>query len=120
MSSEIKQKNIQRAKRKMSIRKKISGTPERPRLTIFKSNKYIYIQVIDDLAGNTLVSISNTQKDFHSVKSTVAEAGRLGEALGDRLKAKQIHAVVMDRNGYQFHGVVKAVADGVRNAGIVL
>lgn len=118
--SRLDQKNKKRVKRKMSIRKKISGTSDRPRMTIFKSNKYIYIQVIDDLAANTLVSVSNSQKEFSSIKSTVAEAPKLGEAIGAKLAEKKIKSVVFDRNGYRYHGVVKAVADGARKAGIEL
>ncbi len=120
MSVKLVRKNAKRAKRKMSIRKKISGTPARPRLSIYKSNKFIYVQVIDDMAGNTLVSVSNCQKEFNSIKSTVAEAGKLGEALGAKLKEKKIDTVVFDRNGYRYHGVVKAIADGARSTGIVL
>lgn len=118
--SDVERKNAKRAKRKKSIRKKISGTPVRPRMSIFKSNKYIYIQVIDDLAENTLVSVSNTQKEFSSMKSTMEDAVKLGEAIAAKLKEKKITSVVFDRNGYRYHGIVKAIADGARSAGIEL
>lgn len=118
--SRLDQKRKKRLRRKFSIRKKIIGTPERPRLTIFKSNKYIYVQVIDDEAGNTLVSISNSQKDFSSIKSNATDAPKLGEAIGAKLAEIKVKSVVFDRNGYRYHGVVKAVADGVRKAGVEL
>ncbi len=107
-----------RIKRKMSIRKKISGTPERPRMTVFKSNRYLYIQVIDDERGHTLAAISNLEKDLRHLKSRVADAEKLGQALGERLKKKNIAAVVFDRNGYPYHGIVKSLAEGARKAGI--
>ncbi len=107
-----------RLKRKASIRKKIHGTPERPRMTVYKSNSYTYVQVIDDDAGKTLAAASNLEKDQRGVKNTVAALGKLGELIGERLKAKQISAVVFDRNGYRYHGKVKAIAEGARKAGI--
>ncbi len=116
----IVKKNKQRVKRKKSIRKKIYGTVEKPRMSVFRSNRFIYIQVIDDLAGNTLAAVNNCKGEFASIKSTVADAGKLGEAIGQKLKEKKIGSVVFDRNGYRYHGVVKAVADGVRKAGIEL
>lgn len=118
--TKIEEKNKKRARRKMSIRNKISGTADRPRMSIFKSNKYVYIQVIDDVSQTTVAAVNNEQKDFKSIKSTVAEAGKLGEAIATKLKEKNISAVVFDRNGYRYHGVVKAVADGARNGGIAL
>lgn len=116
--SKVLEKQRKRIKRKISIRKKITGTPERPRMSIYKSNKYIYVQVIDDIAGNTLVSVNNMQKEFSSIKSNVAEASKLGKAIAKKLTEKKISTVVFDRNGFAFHGVVKAVADGAREAGI--
>lgn len=117
--SRIEEKNQKRIRRKMSIRKKISGTAECPRMSIFKSNKFVYVQVIDDVTGTTLAAVNNNQKDLKTVKSTVAEAGKIGEAIAAKLKEKNIQTVVFDRNGYRYHGVVKAVADAARNAGIV-
>lgn len=111
-------KQKQRLKRKKSIRKSISGTADRPRLSVYRSNRYLYVQAIDDDNGITLAAVNNLQADFKSVKTNVAEAGKLGEALGAKLKALNIETAVFDRNGFRYHGVVKALADGVRNAGI--
>ena len=87
-------------------------------MTIFCSNKHIYVQVIDDSTGRTLAAVSNREKELASVKSTVKEAGTIGEAIAERLKKANITKLVFDRNGYLYHGVVKAVADGARKAGI--
>ena len=114
----IELKNAQRARRKLRVRKKIYGTPERPRMTVFRSNKHTYIQIIDDTTGRTLAAASNKEKELASVKNTVAEAGKIGETIAERLKKANITKVVFDRNGYLYHGVIKAVADGARKAGI--
>ena len=107
-----------RLKRKASIRKRIHGTPERPRMTVYKSNAYTYVQVIDDDAGKTLAAASNLEKDQRGIANTVAALEKLGQLIGERLKAKKITAVVFDRNGYRYHGKVKAIAEGARKAGI--
>jgi len=107
-----------RLKRKASIRKKIHGTPARPRMTVYKSNAYTYVQVIDDDAGKTLAAASNLEKDQRGIANTVATLEKLGQLIGERLKAKKITAVVFDRNGYRYHGKVKAIAEGARKAGI--
>ena len=111
-------KDRKRLKRKVHIRKRISGTPERPRMTVFKSNRSLSIQIIDDTKGHTLASASTLEKDLRSIKATVAGAGALGEVMGKRLLEKDIKTVVFDRNGYLYHGLVKALADGARKAGI--
>ena len=108
-----------RKKRKTGIRAKISGTPERPRLSVFKSNLYIYAQAIDDQAGVTIVSISNKEEKLLNIKSNKEGAAKLGEEMGKRLKEKNIEKILFDRNGYIFHGKVKALADGIRKAGLV-
>jgi large subunit ribosomal protein L18 len=107
-----------RQKRKASIRKKISGTPERPRLTVYKSNSYTYVQAIDDAAGATLAAASNLEKEQRTMGNKVASLEKLGALIAERLKAKNITSVVFDRNGYRYHGKVKAVAEGARKAGI--
>jgi large subunit ribosomal protein L18 len=112
------EKDRKRLKRKIHIRKRISGTAERPRMSVFKSNKSLYIQVIDDSVGNTLISASTLEKDLADVKNNVEGAGKLGEIMGKRLLEKNIKSVVFDRNGYLYHGVVKAIADGARKSGI--
>ena len=114
----IVDKNRKLAKRKAHIRKRISGTPERPRMTVFRSNLHMHVQVIDDVAGKTLVSASTVEADLKGLKNTVADATKLGEVVGKRLLEKNIDAVVFDRNGYIYHGIVKAIADGARAAGV--
>ena len=111
-------KSRKRAKRKVHIRKRISGTAARPRMTVFRSNSHMYVQVIDDVAGHTLVSASSMEPEFRELKNTVADGAKLGEVVGKRLLEKKIDTVVFDRNGYLFHGIVKSIADGARKAGI--
>jgi len=114
----IEQKQARRFKRKKHIRKSIIGTPERPRMTVFRSNKRIYVQVIDDNAGNTIASASTMEKENKALKLNKETAEKVGVLIGERLKEKKIEAVVFDRNGYLYHGIVKAVAEGARKAGI--
>jgi large subunit ribosomal protein L18 len=116
----IEEKSRKRLKRKASIRKRIQGTPERPRLTVFKSLRHTYVQAIDDVAGATLAAASNLEKDQRQMGNKTASLEKLGLLIGERLKAKNITAVVFDRNGYRYHGKVKAIADGARKAGIQL
>jgi large subunit ribosomal protein L18 len=108
-----------RNRRKKSIRGKISGTTERPRLTVYKSNLYIYAQAIDDQKGITVVSASNKEKELTGIKSTIEGAGKIGEIIGKRLKEKNIQKIVFDRNGYIFHGKIKALADSIRKEGVI-
>jgi len=105
-----------RARRKMRIRKKISGTSERPRLTVFRSNKQIYAQVVDDTAGNTLLTIGSRTVAKEGNKSE--RAGQVGEAIAQACIGKGIKQVVFDRNGYIYHGRVKALAEGARKGGL--
>jgi large subunit ribosomal protein L18 len=112
------EKDRKRVKRKIHIRKRISGTHERPRMTVYKSNRSLSIQIIDDVKGHTLASVSTLEKDMKGIKATVAGAAQLGEVMGKRLLEKNIKTVVFDRNGYLYHGVVKAMADGARKAGV--
>jgi large subunit ribosomal protein L18 len=118
MLQKMLEKNRKRLRRKVHIRKRISGTPERPRMTVTKSNRRISVQIIDDSKGHTLVSASTLEKELRNIKATVAGAGQLGEITGKRLLEKNIKSVVFDRNGYLYHGIVKALADGTRKAGI--
>lgn len=111
-------KTRRRAKRKASIRKRISGTAERPRLSVYRSNRYTYVQAIDDETGRTLASASNLEKDHRDIRNVVADLARLGELVGERLKARSIETAVFDRNGAKYHGKVRAVAEGARKAGI--
>jgi len=114
----LETKNRRKKQRKLRIRKKIQGTPERPRLSVFKSNRHLYAQVIDDTQGATIASVSSLAGETKGLKPKVEDATKLGEALGTRLKGEKIETVVFDRNGNIYHGVVKALADGVRKAGV--
>ena len=107
MLRKMVEKDRKRLKRKVHIRKRISGTAERPRMTVFKSNRSLSIQIIDDIKGHTLASASTLEKDLKSIKVTVAGAGQLGEVMGKRLLEQNIKTVVFDRNGYLYHGLVK-------------
>ena len=119
MFKKLSDKNRKRLHRKIHILKSIYGTAELPRLTVFKSGRNLYAQVINDDEGRTHAAISTLEKDFIALKANVESAKKLGEALGARLKEKNINTVVFDRNGYLYHGVVKALADATRSAGIV-
>ena len=118
MLRKMLEKDRKRLRRKVHIRKMISGTAERPRMTVTKSNRRISVQVIDDTKGYTLASASTLEKDLKDIKATVAGASQLGEIIGKRLLEKNIKTIVFDRNGYLYHGIVKALADGSRKAGI--
>jgi large subunit ribosomal protein L18 len=118
MLQRMLEKDRKRLKRKVHIRKRVSGTAERPRMTVFKSNRRLSIQVVDDGKGHTLAAASTLEKDLRNIKVTVEGAGQLGEIMGKRLLEKNIKTVVFDRNGYLYHGIVKALADGTRKAGI--
>ena len=112
-------RKTRRDRRKMGLRKTIRGTPERPRLTVFRSLKHIYAQVIDDVSGRTLASASTMEADLRSgATGNVAAATKVGERVGERAKAAGVTGVVFDRGGYRYHGRVAAVADAARAAGL--
>jgi large subunit ribosomal protein L18 len=115
---ELSDKLRKRVQRKHHVRKTLSGTTEKPRMTVFKSNRFLYVQVIDDEAGATLAAASTLEEPLKAFKRDVAGAAKLGEEIGKRLKEKNLGKVVFDRNGYKYHGIVKAIADGARKAGI--
>ena len=103
------------------MRKKVLGTPERPRLAVFRSNKHIYAQAIDDINGQTVAAASTVESDLRGGSTaTVAAAAAVGRLVGERAKAAGISAVVFDRGGFRYHGRVAAVADGAREAGLKL
>ncbi len=108
----------QRMRRHKRVRGKISGTPERPRLNVFRSATNIYAQIIDDVNGVTLVSASSLDKDFTAKGSNCEAAKQVGLTVAERAKAKGIEDVVFDRGGYLYHGRVKALADGAREGGL--
>lgn len=110
-------KNASRKRIHMRVRKKVKGTPERPRLNVFRSNKAIYCQVIDDLKGHTIVAASSMEHaDFKGNKSEMAK--EVGKAIAEKAKAAGIESVVFDRGGYLYHGRVKALAEGAREGGL--
>lgn len=110
-----------RLKRKKRVRKKIHGTPERPRLSVFRSAKHIFAQLIDDSCGNTLISVSSMEKtviDHPKFENKIEKAGFLGKLIGERAIKKGFTKIVFDKNGYLYHGRVKAVSEGARKAGL--
>ena len=109
----------QRAKRHARVRGKISGTAERPRLCVFRSENHIYAQVIDDVAGHTLVAASSVEKEFEGNGGNVEAAKKVGLKVAERALQKGIETVVFDRGGYIYHGRVKELADGAREGGLV-
>ena len=109
--------NLQRLKRHKRVRGKISGTPERPRLAVYRSNAHISAQIIDDVNGVTLVSASSYEKDFEGGSNKEA-ARKVGNALAQRALEKGISAVVFDRGGYIYHGRVSELAEGAREGGL--
>jgi large subunit ribosomal protein L18 len=115
------EKTRKRMGRKGSIRKRITGTAERPRLSVFRSARYVYAQAIDDVSGRVLAAASDTEEKLKAGvtgKPKKQRARAIGKAIGDKLKALNINAVVFDRNGFIYHGRVKEVADGARDAGL--
>ena len=110
--------NAQRLKRHKRVRAKLSGTPERPRLNVFRSEKNIYAQVIDDVAGNTLVSASSLDKEIEGNGGNKTAARAVGKLVAERCKAKGIDQVVFDRGGYVYHGRVAELAEGAREGGL--
>ncbi len=112
--------NESRLKRKERIRRKLSGSTERPRLTVYKSLKHMYAQVVDDVTGNTLTAASDLElKDLAGQKlKKVQVAAKVGELVAKKCKEKSIEAVVFDRNGFPYHGRISALADAARKAGL--
>jgi large subunit ribosomal protein L18 len=109
-----------RLKRKNRIRKKLSGTTERPRLTVYKSLKHIYAQVVDDATGRTVAYASSLSKELKGQDEgdKKADAKRVGKLIADKCKAANVESVVFDRNGFPYHGRIAAVADAAREAGL--
>jgi large subunit ribosomal protein L18 len=112
---------VGRERRKLRIRKKVSGTPERPRLSVFRSAKHIYAQVVDDVSGTTLASASTLSTDLKGTldeDNKVAAAKKVGALIAKICKEKQVVRVVLDRNGYLYHGRIRALAEAAREAGL--
>lgn len=117
----IKTRQERRRLRRSRIRKKISGTAERPRVSLFRSNKHIYVQIIDDRSGRALGGVSTLSKEFRdkgTKPGTVESAKVIGELLAEKAKAMKIDTIVFDRGGYRYHGAVKALADAAREGGL--
>ena len=111
-------RKLERTRRHARVRTKVSGTAERPRLCVYRSNSNLYAQIIDDVAGNTLVAASTLDKEVKTKKSNKEAAKEVGALIAKRAKAKNITTVVYDRGGYIFHGVVKELAEAAREAGL--
>lgn len=111
-------KEVRRIKLKMRIRKRISGTSARPRLTVFRSNSEIYAQLIDDVKGFTLAAASSIEKEFTKNGTNTDQAIAVGKLIAERALSIGIDTVVFDRNGYLYHGRVKSLADSAREAGL--
>ena len=111
-------KKAMRLHRHVRVRCKVTGTPERPRLNVFRSNANIYAQIIDDVNGVTLVSANTLEKGFEGATGNAEAAKKVGVVLAERAKAKGIEEVVFDRGGYVYHGRVAALAEGAREGGL--
>jgi len=114
----LSDKRHRRTRRKIRIRKKLVGTAACPRLTVSKSHRNISVQAIDDAAGRTLRSITTLEKEFSDMGKSMENAKIIGMKMGERLKMGEIETVIFDRNGYKYHGIVKAIAEGAREAGL--
>ena len=112
----VKVKTSRRERIKMGIRKNLEGTSQRPRLTVFRSNKAIYVQIIDDTKGHTIASASSI--DLEKAKLNVATSKTVGKKVAEKALASGVSEIVFDRNGYLYHGNVKALADGAREGGL--
>ena len=109
---------VARKRRHARVRRRVHGTAERPRLAVFRSNKYIYAQVIDDDAGRTIAAASSLEDALRGKGLTVETAGEVGTLVADRAKEAGIETVIFDRGGFPYHGRVKALADAAREAGL--
>jgi large subunit ribosomal protein L18 len=121
MPSKTNTREVSRLKRKKRIRKKLSGSPERPRLTVFRSDKHIYAQIIDDTVGTTLATVSTLAPEYKqlgTLKGKIEAAKRVGDLIARKAKDQGITKVVFDRSGYIYHGRVQALADAARQAGL--
>jgi large subunit ribosomal protein L18 len=115
----VKTRPAKRLKRRRRVRAKITGNAERPRISVFRSNRGISAQLIDDDAGRTLAAVNWTEADLRSLDPT-AQAQKVGELIAERAKAAGVSTAVFDRGGYQYHGRVKALAEGAREGGLAL
>jgi len=114
----LRKNNI--TKRKLRVRKKITGTEEMPRLSVFRSNKYIYAQLMDDTKGKTLLSVGKKVKELHKGKAKTEAAFEIGKQLAEEATKMKIEKAIFDRSGYKYHGRVKSLAEGAREGGLKL
>ena len=115
----VKTRDQSRLRRRRRVRAKVTGTAERPRISVFRSNRGIFAQLIDDDAGRTIASVNWTESDLRGLKP-MEQANKAGQLLAERAKAAGVERAVFDRGGYQYHGRVKALADGAREGGITV
>lgn len=118
MSNDVKKRQNMKERRKKRVRKKISGTAERPRLSLYRSAKHIYAQIIDDISGRTLLSVSSFEKEDKKTRANVECCTELGKLIAKRCQEIQVRHLVFDKNGNKYHGRVKAFADGAREGGL--
>ena len=120
MATRTKGREAARSRRQRRVRKKVVGTTERPRLAVYRSNKHISVQLIDDSKGHTLAAASSYEADVRSAGSTsgVDAASKVGSLIGDRAKAAGVTRVAFDRSGFKYHGRIKALADAARESGL--
>ena len=111
-------RKMERTRRHIRVRRKISGTAERPRLCVFRSNSNLYVQLVDDVAGNTLAQASTLDKEVKTKHANKEAAKEVGALIAKRAKAKKVETVVFDRGGYIYHGVVKELAEAAREGGL--
>lgn len=111
-------RKMERTRRHIRVRRKISGTAERPRLSVYRSNTNLYVQIIDDVAGNTLVQASTLDKEIKTKHANKEAAKELGTLIAKKAQDKKIETVVFDRGGYVYHGVVKELAEAAREGGL--
>jgi len=114
----VKSRPTKRLKRRRRVRAKITGTADRPRISVFRSNRGVFAQLIDDESGRTLAAVNWTEDDLKSLKR-MEQASKAGQLLAERAKAAGIETAVFDRGGYQYHGRVKALAEGAREGGLI-
>lgn len=116
----LQEKLKRKARRKRRIRGRVTGTADRPRLSVYKSNQHLYVQAIDDVVGQTLLTVSTLSGETKGLKPNVEDAAKVGKAVAAALKEKKITRAAFDRNGNLYHGVIRSLADGAREAGIEL
>jgi large subunit ribosomal protein L18 len=114
----MKTREKARVRRHFRVRRRVQGTTARPRLAVFRSNRYIYAQVIDDVSGRTLAAASSQEQDLRERTLTVGTAAEVGKLIANRSKAAGVTSVVFDRGGFQYHGRLKALADAAREEGL--